>query len=109
MIAYQADGSAMYALPALWTMAHEGLDVTVLVCANRRYNIIGYELYRAGLSEPGPNARGLVELSPPPLDFVAIATGMGVPATRATTADELVTQLRNALAEPGPHLVEMTL
>lgn len=109
VIAYQADGSAMYALPALWTMAHEGLDVTVLVCSNRRYNIIGYELYRAGLSEPGPNARGLVELSPPPLDFVAIATGMGVPATRATTADELVTQLRNALAEPGPHLVEMTL
>ena len=109
VIDFQADGSAMYSLPALWTMAHEGLDVTVVVCSNRRYNIIGYELYRAGLVDPGPQARSMVELSPPTLDFVAIAAGMGVPATRAATADDLVAQLRVALAEPGPHLVDMVL
>lgn len=109
VIDFQADGSAMYSLPALWTMAHEGLDVTVVVCSNRRYNIIGYELYRAGIAEPGPQARSMVELSPPTLDFVAIASGMGVPATRAVTADDLVAQLRVALAEPGPHLIDMVL
>lgn len=109
VIDFQADGSAMYSLPALWTMAHEGLDVTVVVCSNRRYNIIGYELYRAGLTAPGAQAQAMVELTPPPLDFVAIASGMGVPATRAATADDLVAQLRVALTEPGPHLVEMLL
>ena len=31
---------------------------------------------------------------------------MGVPATRATTAEELADQLAKALAEPGPHLIE---
>ncbi len=109
VIAFQADGSAMYSLPALWTMAHEGLDVTVVVCSNRRYNIIGYELYRAGVTEPGPNARSMVELEPPELDFVAIASGMGVPSGRVTTADELVARLGVALSEPGPHLIEMVL
>ncbi|MCW2532086.1 MAG: putative thiamine pyrophosphate-dependent decarboxylase, partial [Blastococcus sp.] len=43
------------------------------------------------------------------LDFVALATGMGVPATRATTAEELADQLRRALAEPGPHLIDAVL
>ncbi len=37
------------------------------------------------------------------------ATGMGVPATRATTAEELADQLRRALAEPGPHLIQAVL
>jgi acetolactate synthase-1/2/3 large subunit len=32
-----------------------------------------------------------------------------VPATRATTAEELADQLRSALAEPGPHLVQAVL
>ena len=45
----------------------------------------------------------------PSLDFVALATGMGVPATRATTAEELADQLRTALAEPGPHLIDAVL
>ncbi|HEX7659774.1 MAG TPA: thiamine pyrophosphate-dependent enzyme, partial [Pseudonocardiaceae bacterium] len=44
--------------------------------------------------------------SKPDLDFVSIATGMGVPASRATTGEELAEQLEKALAEPGPHLIE---
>jgi acetolactate synthase-1/2/3 large subunit len=31
---------------------------------------------------------------------------MGVPASRAATAAEFAQQLRRALAEPGPHLIE---
>jgi acetolactate synthase-1/2/3 large subunit len=48
----------------------------------------------------------LLDLSRPELDFTALATGMGVPATRAQTAHEFAAQLRAALAEPGPHLIE---
>jgi acetolactate synthase-1/2/3 large subunit len=40
---------------------------------------------------------------------VALATGMGVPASRATTAEELADQVRRALAEPGPHLIDAVL
>jgi len=106
VIALQADGSGMYTLQALWTMAREALDVTVVVCANRSYRILQFELMRSGNADPGPHARRLTELAPPVLDWVALARGMGVPAERAETADELVAALRRSLATPGPTLLE---
>ncbi|MCC7078611.1 MAG: acetolactate synthase large subunit [Acidimicrobiia bacterium] len=101
----ESDGSAMYTLQSLWTQAREGLDVTTIIYNNRSYAILNLELSRVG-AESGEKARALFDLSSPPLDFVALAQGMGVPATRAQTTDELTTQLRQAFAEDGPHLVE---
>jgi len=109
VIALQADGSGMYVAQALWTHAREGLDVTTLVCANGTYRILLEELSRAGVDDPAPGARSLTSLSGPALDWVALAGGMGVPARRATTAGELTDALAQALAEPGPHLVEMVI
>jgi acetolactate synthase-1/2/3 large subunit len=109
VIALQADGSGMYTAQALWTYAREGLDVTALVCANRSYRILLEELRRAGVEEPDPGARSLTSLAEPALDWLALASGMGVPAQRATTAGELAMALERGLAEPGPHLVEMVL
>ncbi len=54
----------------------------------------------------GAAAGGLLELSRPDLDFAAVAAGMGVPAVSVRTAEEFAGQLRKALAEPGPHLIE---
>jgi acetolactate synthase I/II/III large subunit len=67
------------------------------------------ELQRVGAAETGSKAGELLDLSRPDIDFVALATGMGVPATRATTCEELAEQLRAAFAEPGPHLIEAVL
>ncbi|HKJ24992.1 MAG TPA: acetolactate synthase large subunit, partial [Myxococcota bacterium] len=66
VIALQADGSGMYTLQALWTQAREGLDVTTVLCANRSYRILQVELARAGVAEPGRNARAMTDLSSPP-------------------------------------------
>jgi acetolactate synthase-1/2/3 large subunit len=109
VLALEADGSAMYTISALWTHAREGLDVTTVVFANRAYAILGMELDRVGAAPAGAASRSLLSLDNPPLDFVALATGMGVPATRATTAQEFAVQLGVALAEPGPHLIEAVL
>jgi acetolactate synthase I/II/III large subunit len=109
VLALQADGSAMYTIQALWTMAREQLDVTVVVCDNGSYAILEHELSRVGAAEDGKRAGELLHLGGPSLDFVALATGMGVPATRATTAEELAEQLRAALAAPGPRLVDAVL
>ena len=105
VICIQADGSAMYTLQALWTQAREGLDVTTVILSNRAYAILNLELSRVGAGAGGPRAQRLLELSSPNLDFLALAQGMGVPATQATTAEELVVQLQHALHEPGPHLI----
>ncbi|MGK5169005.1 acetolactate synthase large subunit [Geodermatophilus sp. CPCC 205761] len=109
VLCIQADGSAMYTIQALWTQAREQLDVTTIVCDNGSYAILEHELSRVGADGDGERAGQLLHLGGPGLDFVALATGMGVPATRATTAEELADQLRRALAEPGPHLIDAVL
>ncbi len=102
----QADGSAMYTLQSLWTQAREGLDVTTLIFGNRSYAILNLELSRVGVAEPGPVAQSMLDISRPDLDFVALAQGMGVPAERPETAEDLTAALERAVAEPGPHLIE---
>jgi acetolactate synthase-1/2/3 large subunit len=106
VICLEADGSAMYTLSALWTHARENLNITTIVLSNAAYAILRMELERVGATAGGPRAADLLDLSRPNLDFVALANGMGVPGSRATTAEELATLLTTALAEPGPHLIE---
>ena len=109
VIALEADGSALYTLQALHTHAREGLDVTTVLCSNRRYRILQVELARAGVAEPGPVARDLTSLDRPPLDWVALARGQGVPAARAETVEAFREELSRALAAPGPSLIEAVL
>jgi acetolactate synthase-1/2/3 large subunit len=109
VISLEADGSAMYTLQSLWTQAHENLDVTTIIFANRSYAVLNLELSRVGVEEPGPKAKGMLDLSQPPLDFVALAQGMGVDAVRPADAAELTDALERALSEPGPHLIEAVL
>jgi acetolactate synthase-1/2/3 large subunit len=109
VVALQSDGSAMYTISALWTMAREQLDITVVILNNRAYAILQLELQRVGATAGGPKAQSLLDLSNPDLDFVAIAEGFGVPANRATTAEELASQFSAALAEAGPHLIDAVL
>ncbi|MGH7931891.1 MAG: acetolactate synthase large subunit [Candidatus Binataceae bacterium] len=109
VIAFQADGSGMYTLQALWTQAREGLNVTTLICNNRRYRILQVELARSGVTEPGRKARSLTSLAQPEINWSQLASGMGVPAVRVDTAEALCTQLERALKEPGPNLVEMLI
>jgi len=106
VIALQADGSAMYTLQAWWTMAREALDITTILFNNGSYAVLNMELDRVGAEAGGAKAKAMLDISRPDLDFVALATGMGVAATRATTADEFVAQLRTALATPGPTVIE---
>jgi acetolactate synthase I/II/III large subunit len=109
VVCLEADGSAMYTISALWTMAREGLDVTTVLLNNHSYAILRGELQRVGAEQGGSASAALLDLDNPDLDFVATARGMGVPAARASTAEELAQRLRAALAEPGPHLVEAVL
>jgi len=104
----QADGSAMYTFQALWTQVREGLDVITVILNNQSYAILNLELSRVG-AEPGPKALEMLDLTNPRLDFVALAQGLGVSATRATTAEEFTAQLEAAFQSHGPHLIEAIL
>lgn len=109
IIALQADGSGLYTLQSLWTMARESLDVTVVVCANRLYRILQIELHRTGHDGAGPKARSLTDLHDPAPDWVSLARGFGVEAVTATTVAELRAGVERGLATAGPFLVEALL
>ncbi len=109
VIALEADGSGMYTLQSLWTMVRERLDVVTVILANRRYRILDIEMQRTGAGEMGPMANDMVDISRPDLDWVRLSEGMGVPATRATTADEFVAQFRAAVSNAGPTLIEAVI
>jgi acetolactate synthase-1/2/3 large subunit len=109
VIAFQADGSGMYTLQALWTMARESLDVVVVICANRAYRILQAELGRAGIAEPGRQAMSLTDLTHPEIHWVSLAQGLGVVGERADTVDAFTAAFSRALAEPGPALIEAML
>lgn len=103
-----SDGSTQYTIQALWTLAHEQLDVVVLIAANHQYAILRNELRRGG-APLGARAEALTALDSPRIDWVGLAQSYGVPATRAATAEELAAQLRDAFGRRGPALIEMAL
>jgi acetolactate synthase-1/2/3 large subunit len=109
VVALEGDGSAMYTMQALWTMAREGLDVTVVVFANRAYQILRGELAGVGASAPGRRANDMLTLDRPNLDWLALAKGHGVDAGRATNLEELAVQLKRGLAVAGPYLIELVI
>ena len=106
VLSLQADGSAMYTIQSLWTQVREKLNVTTVIFNNAAYAILRMELMRTGAGAAGERSAAMLDLSDPTMDFVALAQGMGMPAQRVSTADGLADALRQAYAEPGPHLIE---
>jgi acetolactate synthase-1/2/3 large subunit len=108
VVALEADGSGMYTVQALWTMARYQLDVAVVIFANRRYQILEIEMRRTGAAF-GKTAHEAIDIGSPHLDWVQLAAGLAVPASRATTSDEFDAQFRSAMEERGPRLIEAVI
>jgi acetolactate synthase I/II/III large subunit len=106
VLCLEADGSALYTIQALWTQARERLNVTTVLINNAAYAILRMELARTAAGQAGERAARMLDLSGPTPDFTAISTGLGVPAVRVTTGEDLDRELRRAYADPGPHLIE---
>ena len=103
VIALIGDGSAMYAIQALWSAAQLALPMTIVIVKNRRY---------AALQEFAPTfgfAAGdrLQGCDLPDLDFVALAAGHGCRGVRVDDALALPKVLQEALRSAGPMLVEV--
>ena len=107
VIALAGDGSAMYTIQALWTMAREKLDVVSIIFNNASYAILNVELQRVGARDAGPKAKAQLDIADPPLNFAQLGQSMGVRSVRATSTEDFVQALEKALATPGPHLIEV--
>ncbi len=109
VVVMESDGSAMYTVSALWSLARESLDATILLFSNRSYRILQGELQRMGGGRKGSASMNLLELDQPPLDWQSIAKGHGLPFARAETLEELARAFERGLKSGGPNLVEVVL
>ncbi|MBB6412875.1 acetolactate synthase large subunit [Mesorhizobium sangaii] len=109
VINLEADGSGMYTVQGLWTQARENLDVVTIVFSNRTYAILHGEMRNVGVGAIGENARRMLDLDQPSLDWVCLAKGMGVEAARADTCERFDALLESALSRRGPFLIEAVL
>ncbi|MDZ4086550.1 MAG: acetolactate synthase large subunit [Tabrizicola sp.] len=107
VVVLEGDGSGMYTLQSLWTMAREGLDVTTVIFANRGYQILREELAAMGVNEVGRNAQRMFDVDGPQLDWVALAQGHGVQAVRVSDMAGFNSAFGDAMGQRGPRLIEV--
>lgn len=108
VVCLHGDGGAMYTVQSLWTQAREQLDVTTVIFANRSYAILNIELMRVG-ADAGAGALSMLDIGNPALDWVQLASGMGVEAVRVDTLDAFDDAFALAMRERGPRLIEAVL
>ncbi len=105
VVAVVGDGSTLYGVQALWSAAHYGVGVLVLVLDNGRYAIMDRLAAAAGGKAPWP---GFDEV-----DVAAVARGLGCPAQRVGTVDELTGVLDEVVpglaGRTAPHVVVCNL
>ena len=105
VVTYVGDGSAMYSIQALWTTAHHKLPVTTVICNNGGYRIIKQRLK----SFHGNDQFVGMDFADPPVDFVGLATAMGMKAHRIIDPKDIVPAIRAATASGGPSLIDIVV
>lgn len=109
VIALVGDGSAFYTEQALWSMAREQSNITVVIYANRSYAILKGEWEKMRAGQAGATAHDLLHLDRPEPDWCLIARGHGVPALRVHDARQYALALQQANLTAGPTLIEVML
>lgn len=96
----QADGDLLFLPSALWTAAHKGLPVLIVVNDNRQYgNTVEHAAKIAGMRGRTPERRYVGSgLADPPVDLAALARSFGVwSAGPIADADTLAEKLAEAV------------
>jgi benzoylformate decarboxylase len=111
VIGFTGDGGSMYTIQALWTAARHNLPAKFVICNNGSYrllqlNIDAYWTEREYEKHDFPMS---FDLSNPPIRFDEMARSMGVAAVRVEKPWEIKAAIEQALAHPGPFLIDLVL
>jgi benzoylformate decarboxylase len=109
VVALVGDGSAMYTCQALWTAAHDKIAVVFVILNNSSYRILKQRLLAQRGHAAQMDSYVGMELTDPAIDFVALSRSLGVEAARATTVQDAVGLIRDALDQDAPRLIDVTL
>ena len=109
VIALIGDGSAMYTCQALWTAAHERLQVVFVILNNASYRILKQRTNALkGFAAQTDTYVGM-ELTEPRLDFVSLARALGLDGCRLQKLGDLAGVLAPALSSTGSTLIDVEL
>lgn len=112
VLAISGDGTAVYVIQYLWTVAHYKLPVVSVICSNRNYDIITLEMMRAQgkLAEGGvPKILQYTGITNPEINFAQVAEGFGVKGYHITKASQLVPALKEAFSSGAPALLDVDI
>lgn len=103
VVAVIGDGSSLYSIQSLWSAAHLRLPITYVIVNNRSYRILKERL----LAGRHTDRFVAMDFRDPPMDFVSIARGLGMPAQQVTRPEALQETLTRAMASGEPNLIEV--
>ena len=111
VIGFTGDGGSMYTVQGLWTAARYGVDATFVICNNGRYQLLDENIAQYWRSVGiDPHAfPDIFDLSRPEIDFAGLSRALGVPAVRVEKADQVAPAVSEALAHPGPFLIDLVI
>ena len=109
VVSFAGDGGAMYSPQALWSAAHLRTRTVFFVFNNRRYNVLQNVARALGCANAVAGRFVGMEVNDPPIDFLALARSMGVPAVCAPTREAIAAAAAEALARSGPSLIEIPI
>jgi benzoylformate decarboxylase len=102
VVAVVGDGSSLYGIQALWSAAHYGCGVLFVVLANGRYAVMDRLAEQHGAGKAPWPAFEEVSIS-------RLAEGLGCPATRVATHDELLKVLDDVVPTLGKRTEPLVL
>ena len=111
VIGFTGDGGAMYTIQALWSAARHNIDAKFVVCNNKSYRILQYNI-QAYWKEQGIPEHDFplsFDLSKPAIRFDEMARSMGVEAVRVEKPEEIAPAIEKALSHKGPFLIDLVL
>jgi acetolactate synthase-1/2/3 large subunit len=106
VVCMEGDFSLNLCIMSLWTMAKQRADMCVIVMNNGGSQALRMELARVRPGEESQKALDMFMIEDPAPDYVKLAEGYGVSASRATTAEEFYEQFSAAMKKKGPHLID---
>jgi thiamine pyrophosphate-dependent acetolactate synthase large subunit-like protein len=115
VLGFAGDGGSMYTFHALWTAAHYRIGAKFVVCNNRSYRLLKDNLLDywtvAGLtlSQFPQSFPPWFDILEPDLDFVKLASAMGVPGQRVSRPKEIAPAIDAMLSDDGPYFLEIII
>jgi benzoylformate decarboxylase len=111
VLGFTGDGGAMYTFQALWTAARYDVAAKFVVCNNGRYQLLddNIEQYWATQGIEHHDFPEIFDLARPEIDFAGLSRALGVPARRVEKHGEAAAAVAEALAHPGPFLIDLVI